>query len=158
MMPQQFRRPNNGLGPIKVIPFEIGSQHFAVAVRDVRDVLPPQPITHIHPTPQEIVGLMNLRGRIVTALDLRARFGLAPVAEGDRAYGVVVEHSGEVYCLLVDRIGDVMALAPGDRVLNLRSINSRVRDVAAGAYQCRDGVRVVIDLERLFRLILRRRQ
>jgi purine-binding chemotaxis protein CheW len=141
--------------PLKVVPFSIGGRQFAVPIHDIRDVLPPQPITQIHPAPPDIVGLLNLRGRIITVIDLRARFGLAPLAEDGRAYGVVVEHAGEGYSILADRIADAIGLSPGDRMANLRAIDPRVRDVASGAYGVRDDPLVVLDLARLFRLILK---
>jgi purine-binding chemotaxis protein CheW len=142
---------------LNVVPFAIGGRQFAVPIDDVRDVLPPQAITHIHPAPPDIVGLLNLRGRIITVLDLRGRFGLAPLAEGGRAYGIVVEHAGEGYSILADHIFDAIGLSPEHRMANMRSIGSRVRDVASGAYRMKDDPIVVIDLVRLFRLILKRK-
>src|SRR5580692_10695661 len=86
----------------------VAGQLCGVPVLGVRDVLGPQTITRIPLAPPEIAGSLNLRGRIVTAIDLRRRLGLPPAAAGTRRMAVVAEQGGELYALLVDQVSEVM--------------------------------------------------
>ncbi len=88
-----------------------GGACFGVPVTRVRDVLAATQIYAAPLAPPCILGSINLRGRIVTAIDLRMRLALPPAADRSASKCVIVEHSsGESYALLVDEIGDVMLL------------------------------------------------
>ena len=86
----------------------IGDQLCGIPVLKVQDVLGPQRITPIPLAPDEVAGSLNLRGRIVTAIDLRARLGLLNRSNGDDEMSIVVEHHGELYSLMVDAVGEVL--------------------------------------------------
>jgi len=77
----------------------------------VRDVLAPQEITPIPLAPPEITGSLNLRGRIVTSVDLRVRFGLPTGDMGQDRMSIVVEHDGDLYSLIIDSVGEVLELS-----------------------------------------------
>src|SRR5215472_6949510 len=79
----------------------VADQLCGVPVLSVRDILGEQAITRIPLAPPEIAGSLNLRGRIVTAVDLRERLHLPPPA---------AEQTGELYALLVDQVAEVMSL------------------------------------------------
>ena len=79
-------------------------------VLGVRDILGEQTITRIPLAPPEIAGSLNLRGRIVTAIDLRRRLRLPPPPPGQPRMSVVAEQGGELYALLVDQVSEVMSL------------------------------------------------
>jgi purine-binding chemotaxis protein CheW len=152
----QSQTPAAGARQEKVLPFFIGGRLYALPVRDIRDVVLPQPLTRIHPGSPEIAGLLNLNGRIVTALDIRVRLGLKPLAEGSRAYGILIERAGLDYILLVDRVCSAMALAASEREPSLEIVDPRLREVAAAAYRTKEGPLVVIDLDRLFRSMFKK--
>src|SRR5579859_3628096 len=90
----------------------IEGQLFGIPVLIVHDVLGPQRITRIPLAPPEVAGSLNLRGRIVTAIDVRLRLRLpkkkAEIGEG---MSVVVDMKGELYSLRVDQVGEVLSLA-----------------------------------------------
>src|SRR5271168_2781875 len=86
-------------------------QMFGIPVLQVQDVLGPQRITRIPLAPAEVAGSLNLRGRIVTAIDLRTRLGLPKRAAGEKSMSVVVDQDGEAYSLLVDNVGEVLSLS-----------------------------------------------
>jgi purine-binding chemotaxis protein CheW len=88
----------------------LAGQICGVAVTGVRDILAEQPITRIPLAPPEIAGSLNLRGRIVTVIDLRRRLRLPPAPEGMARMSVVAEQGGELYALLVDQVSEVMSL------------------------------------------------
>ena len=90
------------------VSFWIDEQLLGVPVNMVQEVLNPQVIARTPKSRPEIAGLLNLRGQVVTAVNLRRRMGL-PDLEGDRqSMNVVVRHGEESFSLLVDEVGDVI--------------------------------------------------
>ena len=77
-------------------------QLFGIKVGRVRDVFVPRGLSSVPLAPPEVSGLLNLRGRIVTAIDLRRRLGLGPRDDGAPAIAVGIEERGELYGLIVD--------------------------------------------------------
>ncbi len=93
-----------------------GGQLFGLRLDRVRDVFVPQGLSAVPLAPPEVAGLLNLRGRIVTAVDLRRRLGLPPRGEGEPTVAVGIEDRGELYGLIADRVGDVLWLKPSSFV------------------------------------------
>src|SRR6185437_15053511 len=89
----------------------VAGQLFGIPVLQVQDVLGPQRITRIPLAPPEVAGSLNLRGRIVTAIDLRTRLRLPPLAEGKSGMSIVVDYGGELYSVMVDAVGEVLSLS-----------------------------------------------
>lgn len=132
-----------------VLTFTVGGQACGVPVLAVRDVLGPQSITPIPLAPAEIEGAMNLRGRIVTAMDLRRRLGLAAREAGAEPMSIVVEQGGELYAMLADEVGEVLPLSPAESAPNPPTLEHRWRDVSRGV-QRRDGqLLILLEVERL---------
>lgn len=127
----------------------IGGQLFGIPVLLVHDVLGPQRITRIPLAPPEVAGSLNLRGRIVTAIDVRMRLGLSKRAAGDSAMSIVVEHGGEFYSLMVDSVGEVLALSTPSFERNPATLDPRWRDVSLGIYRLDAQLLVVLDVTRL---------
>jgi len=120
-----------------------------VPVLAVRDVLTAQAITRIPLAPPEVAGSLNLRGRIVTAVDLRRRLGL-PATAGDAAsMSVVVERDGELYSLLVDQVGDVVPLPRSGRAAKPPTLDPLWREVAADVHRLEDRLVILLDVERV---------
>ena len=114
-----------------------------------RDVLGPQAITRIPLAPAEVAGSLNLRGRIVTAIDLRGRLDLPPAPPGEKRMSVVAEQGGELYALLVDTVSEVMSL---DKSLFERNPPTLEREWAAfssGIYRLDGRLLVILDVARL---------
>lgn len=88
----------------------LDGQLLAIPVVSVRDILAACPITRVPLAPPEVAGSLNLRGRIVTAIDLRRRLGLAPAPDGAAQMLVVAEQEGDLYALLVDQVEAVSQL------------------------------------------------
>src|SRR6202035_5301301 len=96
-----------------LVTLTVGEQLCGVPVLGVRDILGEQVITRIPLAPPEVAGSLNLRGRIVTAIDLRQRLGLPPAPAGTKRMSVVAEQGGELYALLVDQVSEVMRVTAG---------------------------------------------
>jgi purine-binding chemotaxis protein CheW len=121
--------------------------YFGLAVVDVQEVLRFQEMTPAPQAPEAVHGLINLRGQIVTAIDLRHRLGLAPRPAGESPMNVVVRSRDEVVSLLVDDIGDVIdtegaAIAPVPA-----TVPSAVRDVLVGVIPRSEAILLVLDAD-----------
>ena len=129
----------------------IAGQLFGIPVLTVQDVLGPQRITRTPLAPPEVAGSLNLRGRIVTALDVRLRLGLPPRPEAERAMSVVVDHRGELFSLMVDSVGEVLSLGVADYERNPPTLDPRWRDFSQGVYRLKGMLLVVLDVAQLLR-------
>ena len=127
----------------------VAGQLCAVPVLAVRDVLGPQTITPIPLAPREVAGSLNLRGRIVTAIDLRTRLGLPPRPVGAIAMSVVVDLRGELYSLLADEVGEVLALDAEGYSPNPPTLDAAWKAVALGVHRREGRLLVLLDVEQL---------
>lgn len=127
----------------------IHNQLFGIPVLGVQDVLGPQTITRIPLAPSEVAGALNLRGRIVTAIDVRKRLRLPERDQNTKGMSIVVDHSGELYSLIIDSVGEVLSL-PADRFeRNPTTLDALWREVSAGVYRLDKQLLVVLDVNRL---------
>ena len=127
----------------------IAGKILGVPVLRVHDVLGAQRITRIPLAPRAVLGSLNLRGRIVTAVDIRRRLGLAERAADKSSMSVVVEHGGDLYSLVVDSVGDVLSLAGNELAPTPVTVGSRWRDVSRGVYRLPEQLLVIVDIDRL---------
>ena len=97
----------------------------------------------------EIAGVLNLRGRIVTAIDMRRRLGLAPAGEARKRMAIGIEYKGESYGLLIDAIGEVLKLPSSGREDNPVNLEPRLARVSAGVHRLEDRLLVVLDVDRV---------
>jgi purine-binding chemotaxis protein CheW len=136
--------------PETFVTFTVHDQLFGIPVMRVQDILTPDVIAPVPLSPPEISGSINLRGRIVTVVNVRARLALPP-AEGikHRSMGVTVESDGEFYTLLVDGVGDVVNLPILSREANPATLDPLWREIAEGVYRVDGGLLVALNVERL---------
>jgi purine-binding chemotaxis protein CheW len=132
------------------VTFSMGKQMFGVPVQGVQDILVPERIAPVPLAPPEVRGLINLRGRIVTVIDVRIRLGLKDERDpASRAMGVTVESGHELYTLLVDHVGDVITLATDSFEANPATVDNLWKDFSKGVYRLSDQLMVVLDIDRL---------
>lgn len=132
------------------VTFFIENQMFGIPVLNVQDILSPENIAAIPLAPAEVKGSINLRGRIVTVIDVRVRLGLEPKdMDTGENMGVTVEHGTDLYTLLVDRIGDVMGLAQNLFERNPATLDPVWREFSNGVYRLDGNLLVVLDIDRL---------
>src|SRR5438477_9424990 len=91
---------------IEYVTATIGGQLFGLPISRVQDVFVPERLTRVPLAATEIAGLLNLRGRVVTVVDMRRRLGFPPLESGRLRMAVGIECKGESYGLLVDAIGE----------------------------------------------------
>ena len=127
----------------------IGGQLFGLPIRQVQDVFLPERITRGPLAPGEIAGVLNLRGRIVTLIDMRDRLGLAP-READAPFMAVgVESRDESYGLLIDSVGEVLKLDDTMREPNPINLDPRLARVSAGIHRLDGQLLMLIDVDRV---------
>lgn len=134
---------------VDFLTFTIVEQLFGIPVLKVQDVLSSYRITRIPLAPPEIKGSLNLRGRVVTAIDMRARLGLPARAADAEAMSIVVENEGELYSLVVDSVGEVLGLSTGLFERNPPTVDSSFRAFSDGIYRLDDKLLVVLNVTRL---------
>jgi purine-binding chemotaxis protein CheW len=155
MPPGAMPKTGIGLGAdaaSMILTLTVAGQLCGVPVLTVRDVLGPQTITRIPLAPREVAGSLNLRGRIVTAIDLRRRLLLAERAPDQKPMSVVVEHQGELYSLLADSVGDVLSLNSADRAANPQTLEAFWKEVSLGVHRLGESLLVVLDVDRLMQI------
>ena len=127
----------------------IENQLFGIPVLLVQDVLGPQNINIIPLAPPEIAGSLNLRGRVVTAIDVRKRLGLPPRAAADPGMSVVVEHGSELYSLIIDTVGEVLSLPASASEGIPATLDEIWRSITRGIYQLDGQLMVELDIDRV---------
>ena len=131
------------------VTFEIDDQLFGIPVLQVQDVLRQPSIARIPLAPPQVAGALNLRGRIVTAINVRRRMGLAEGGPCARNTSLVVDRGGELYSLVVDRVGDVVTMPLKDFEKNPATLDPTWRAVSAGIYQLEGRLLVVMDVAQM---------
>jgi purine-binding chemotaxis protein CheW len=128
----------------------IGGQLFGLPISRVQDVFMPERLTRVPLAGPDIAGLLNLRGRIVTVIDMRRRLDLPAQQDGGgRPMAVGVEHRGESHGLLIDEIGEVLKLPAVGRENNPVNLDERLARVSAGVHRLDGRLLVILDVERV---------
>src|ERR1700753_3116870 len=128
-----------------LVTLTVGEQLCGVPVLAVRDILGEQTITRIPLAPPEISGSLNLRGRIVSAIDLRRRLRLPPAAPGQPRMSVVAEQGGELYALLVDQGAEVRSVEPSLFERNPPTLEKNWAAFSTGIFRLDGRLLVVLD-------------
>src|SRR5438105_1053873 len=123
----------------------IGGQLFGLPISRVQDVFMPERLTRVPLASGEIAGVLNLRGRIVTVVDMRARLGLPKNDDGKPPMAVGVDLRGESYGLLIDQIGEVLKLHDNGREENPVNLDPRMAKLAGGVHRLDGQLMVVMD-------------
>ncbi len=128
--------------------FYVRGMFLGLEVTCIQEVIRYQPLTVVPLTEPVIAGLMNLRGQIVTAIDLRHRLGLPPREAGERPLNVVVRTPDGAVSLLVDEIGDVIEVSDDVFEPPPETLGDDARALIRGAYKLKDRLLLVLDAAR----------
>jgi|ERR1035441_4903925 purine-binding chemotaxis protein CheW len=128
--------------------FYLADLFFGVDVLHVQEVLRFQSMTPVPKAPNVVEGLINLRGQIVAAIDMRRRLRLPPRPSDQPPIVVVVKTSDGTVSLLVDEIGDVMQMNVSDYERAPANIDPAAREIIRGVYKLKDRLLLVLDEER----------
>src|SRR3979409_2061548 len=125
----------------------VGGQLFGLPIARVRDVFVLARLTRVPLSAPEIAGVLNLRGRIVTAIDMRRRLGLGPRTDDKPSMAVGIELKGESYGLLIDTVGEVMKLGEETREPNPVNLDGRLARVSGGVHRLDGQLMVILDVD-----------
>ncbi len=115
--------------------FLLDGHLFGVDAQTVQEVIRYQEMTRVPMAPPAVRGLINLRGQIVTAIDLRTRLGMKPRENGKRPMNVVVRSDDGAVSLLVDQIGDVIEVDAENFESPPDTLQGPSRELVQGAYK-----------------------
>jgi purine-binding chemotaxis protein CheW len=142
-----------GLGDtVEYVTVMVGEQMFGLPIDRVHDVFIASALTGVPLAPREIVGLLNLRGRVVTAMCLRRRLGLSDCNNDGRNMAVGLEHQGESYGLLVDQVGEVMKLTAETHEPNPVHMDPRWVKLSRGVHRLEDKLLIILDVDAVLSL------
>ena len=128
------------------VTMRLSGQLFGISVMTVQDVMRKQSIAPVPLAPSVIAGSINVRGRIVTAIDMRRRLGLTECPEPERVMKVVVEFQGELYAFIVDAVGDVLSLPMKQLEKVPANMDPAWRSVASGVFKLEKELLVILDV------------
>jgi purine-binding chemotaxis protein CheW len=135
--------------------FYLDLTYFGIALQDVREIIRAQTTTRIPLAPSDICGLINLRGQIVTVINLQRRLdenkaiALSALDDERVSYNVVVRTKDEIASLLVDDVGDVLEFSKDSFEAPPATLKGRMREFLQGAYQLPDGFLLILDIEKV---------
>lgn len=132
--------------------FFVGGLFFGINVTEVQEVLRFQEMTSVPLAPPVVEGLINLRGQIVTALDMRRRLSLAPREPGQLPMNMVVSSDDGPVSLLVDEIGDVIGVEPDRFESPPEHLPVQHRQLLEGVYKLDSRLLLALDRERVLQL------
>ena len=145
---EQATRPGpEGGGRASYVTATIAGQLFGVPIEGVHDVFHIGMLTSVPLAPPDVVGLTNFRGRVVTALDIRGRLGLAPVPVAPGTMAIGIEHGTDAYGLVVDRIGEIVAVDHDGLQACPIHLDPSWAALSEGVYPTETGLMVVLDID-----------
>jgi len=129
------------------VTFTVAGQIFGLPIERVQDVFKPARMTRVPLAGPEIAGVLNLRGRIVTAIHLSNRLDLQSRADGMPPMAIGIESGAESFGLLVDTVGEVLKLADDGREANPINLDRKLARVSAGVFRLDGQLLVVLDVD-----------
>jgi purine-binding chemotaxis protein CheW len=132
--------------------FYLDGLHFGIEVEKVQEIIRHQPMTRVPLAAAVVQGLINLRGQIVTAIDLRARLHMPPRADEQQPINVVIRSDDGAVSLLVDEIGDVVEIDDQAFEQPPETVDGITRELVRAVYKLDDQLLLVLDTERTIEL------
>jgi purine-binding chemotaxis protein CheW len=134
------------------VTFTTAGQMFGLPIERVQDVFKPANITRVPLAGPEIGGVLNLRGRIVTTINLARRLGLESRVQGSVPMAIGIESGAESFGLLVDVVGEVLKLPEGDREANPVNLDRKLARVSDGVFRLDGHLLIILDIDRVLDL------
>ena len=129
----------------------VGGETFGLPVGCVHTIFRPAAVTAVPLGPREVVGLVNLRGKIVTAVSLRLRLGLDDPGPHGGALAIGIEHEGETFALFVDEVGDVLTVSEDAHIAAPPNFAAARLELTAAVYRLESRILPVLDLAVILR-------
>lgn len=140
----------------RMVLFVVGEHRFAIPIDRIREIIPARAYTPLPGSGGHVCGLINLRGRIVTVMDLGARLNLPPASRLPDHSIVIVEHAGKLVGMAVEEVARIVAVDPGTLAESAGVLRSLKIDRAylRGVGEVDDEIFVAVDPDEIFEPIL----
>jgi len=125
--------------------FYIDDFYFGILTTDVTELTKENEITSVPLAPSEVFGLINLRGRIVTAINMRQRLGMTNTPYSPKNITVFLEHKGELFGLLVDGVSDILELDESSFEAPPSNLPHSAKEMILGVYKLSDKLLFILD-------------
>lgn len=134
----------------KYVKMRLCGQLFGMRVDDIEDILSPQEITPIPLSPPDVMGSLNLRGRVVTAIDMKVHLDINSDKEQSDSYrSIVLEYAGSLYSLIVDDVSEVIDLEDGDITKCPGNLSEKWKEFSIGVHSLKEEIMVILDVDKL---------
>ena len=139
---------------VQLCGFNIGGGYYSIPVLEVQEVVKPQKITKVPLAPSYIDGLINLRGQIVTAINLRELFGLGKKEEDSQEFMNIIVRSSDdsLYALVVDEILDVMYIDNSTYEDTPETLDKKIKKFISGVYKLDEKLLILLSLNKLLNI------
>jgi len=138
---------------VEYVTATIAGHLFGFPIARVQEVFLPDRLTRVPLAGPEIAGILNVRGRVVTLVDMWRRLDFHGEADNSRAsIAVAIEQNGESYGLLVDAVGEVLQLPVATREDAPINLDGRLARVCSGVHRLQRGLLIVVDINRVLDL------
>ncbi len=144
--------PSARTGQLEYVTFRLAEQWLGIPVMVVQEVLVALRIARVPLAPEAIAGFLNLRGQIVTAVDLRTTLQLEGRAASAEIMNVVVQHEGELFAFMVDEVGDVVSVETDTVEPPPATLDARWRMACSGIVRRDRGLLLVMNVHEVLRL------
>lgn len=136
----------------KYIIINIADQKFCMLIDLVEDILLPQKINPVPLSPSYILGSLNLRGRVVTAIDLRVKLGIKPLSDYDHHRSVVVAYMGELFSLVVDSVSEIINIPNSAIERSPENLSQEWRELSSGIYMTEEQLITILDVKKILNM------
>ncbi len=133
----------------QLLTFALDEQLFGIPVNYIRDIFKSTSITHVPLTPPEVAGVVNLRGHIVTAINLRHKLGLPTGEKSQVNMNVAVDIGSEMYSFIIDSVSEVLTLPKTDFEENPATLDDNLKELSLGIYKLDQRLLIVLDVNKL---------
>lgn len=137
--------------PQQIATFTLEDEWYGIDVLAVQEVMAPLPISAVPRAPRAVSGLINVRGLIVTCIDLKTRLGIEPAAYASDYNNVIIRDKEGLICIMVDEVGDVMNSAGLGFADRPPTLSPQLRPFVAGIFKAPTGLITFLDAAELVR-------
>lgn len=130
--------------------FQLSAEFYCVPIQQVKEVIEAPDFTRVPLAPEFVTGIMDLRGEIISALDVRSFFGLAPIEKLDTAYVIITDVAGSLAGVVADHVDGTIELAKEDIQPPLATVKEELRRYTIGQTQKNNAIITILDLEKIF--------
>ncbi len=133
----------------RVLVFSLGKENYCIDVRQAKEVMKMPETTRVPNVPSFVIGVANLRGEIISILDLHYFFGLEPVGKSHEVRVIVTDLSGEAVGLRVDRVQDTLEIDEAEVQAPLATLHGKLAGFTKGQVAHGNDILIYLDLEKV---------